>query len=110
MTMFMCVNIRAKRWQTLRTSYGFPGGSVGKGLTCSAGDKGSIPGLRRSLREGMAPTPVFLPGKFHGRRNLVGYSPWSHKRVGHDLATKPPPKRFYNRDTETCFSFLLHSV
>ena len=25
------------------------------------------------------PTPVFLPGKFHGRRSLVGYSPWGHK-------------------------------
>ena len=25
------------------------------------------------------PTPVFLPGKFHGRRNLVGCSPWGHK-------------------------------
>ena len=22
------------------------------------------------------PAPVFLPGKFHGQRNLVGYSPW----------------------------------
>ena len=25
------------------------------------------------------PTPVFLPGKSHGRRNLVGYSPRGHK-------------------------------
>ena len=24
-------------------------------------------------------TPVFLPGKPHGRRSLVGYSPWSRK-------------------------------
>ena len=23
------------------------------------------------------PTPVFLPGRFHGLRSLVGYSPWS---------------------------------
>ena len=22
---------------------------------------------------------VFLPGKFHGQRKLVGYSPWGHK-------------------------------
>ena len=22
------------------------------------------------------PTPVFLPGEFHGQRSLVGYSPW----------------------------------
>ena len=25
------------------------------------------------------PTPVFLPGKSHGCRNLVGYNPWGHK-------------------------------
>ena len=25
------------------------------------------------------PTPVFLPGKSHGRRSLVGCSPWGHK-------------------------------
>ena len=25
------------------------------------------------------PIPVFLPGKFHGQRSLVGYSPWGHK-------------------------------
>ena len=27
------------------------------------------------------PTPVFLPGKSHGWRNLVGYSPWGHKEL-----------------------------
>ena len=25
------------------------------------------------------PTPVFLPGKSHGQRSLVGCSPWGHK-------------------------------
>ena len=25
------------------------------------------------------PTPVFLPGKFHGQRSLAGYSPQDHK-------------------------------
>ena len=25
------------------------------------------------------PSPVFLPGKFHGQKSLVGYSPWGHK-------------------------------
>ena len=34
------------------------------------------------------PTPVFLPGKSHGQRSLVGFTPWGHKRVGHDLATE----------------------
>ena len=27
------------------------------------------------------PTPVFLPGKSHGQRSLVGYSPWGHKEL-----------------------------
>ena len=34
------------------------------------------------------PTPVFLPGKSHGQRSLVGYSPWGQKRVRQDLMTK----------------------
>ena len=34
------------------------------------------------------PTSVFLPGKSHRERSLVGYSLWGHKRVGHDLVTK----------------------
>ena len=50
-----------------------------------AGEMGSIPVLGRSPGVGNGnPTPVFLPGKFHGQRNLVGYSPWGCKRVGHD--------------------------
>ena len=24
------------------------------------------------------PTPVFLPGEFHGQRSLTGYSSWGH--------------------------------
>ena len=32
------------------------------------------------------PTPVLLPGKFHGWKSLVGYSPWG-RRVGQDWAT-----------------------
>ena len=27
------------------------------------------------------PTPVFLPGKSHGQKSLVGYSPWGHKEL-----------------------------
>ena len=27
------------------------------------------------------PTPVLLPGKSHGRRSLVGYSPWGLKEL-----------------------------
>ena len=24
------------------------------------------------------PTPVYLPGEFHGQRSLADYSPWDH--------------------------------
>ena len=34
------------------------------------------------------PTPVFFPKKSHGRSNLARYSPWSHKRIQLNLATK----------------------
>ena len=30
-------------------------------------------------RKKRQPTPVFLPGKFHGQRKLVGYNQWSIK-------------------------------
>ena len=36
-------------------------------------------GQEDPLEKGMAPTPVFLSGEFHGQRSLVGYSPWSPK-------------------------------
>ena len=35
----------------------------------------------------MHPTPVLWPGKSHGWRSLVGYSPWGSLRVGHNWAT-----------------------
>ena len=33
------------------------------------------------------PTPVLLPGEFHGQRRLVGYSPWGSQKVSHNWAT-----------------------
>ena len=38
---------------------------------------GKIPWIREWL-----PTPVFLPGEFHGQRILVGYSPRGCKELG----------------------------
>ena len=32
-------------------------------------------GQEDPLEKEMATTPVFLPGKYHGQRSLVGYSP-----------------------------------
>ena len=62
------------------------GHSDGKESACNVKDLGSIPGLGRSLDEGMVPTPVFLPGESHGQRRLEDYSPWGC-RVRHNWAT-----------------------
>ena len=41
---------------------------------------GFDPWVRKiAWRRKWQPTPVFLPGKFHGQRSLVGYSPWSQQ-------------------------------
>ena len=39
-------------------------------------------------RRAWQPTPLFLTGKSHGQRSLVGYSLWGLKRVGNNLVTK----------------------
>ena len=62
---------------------GFPGGSSGKEPACqcrrhkrSGFDPwiGKIPWRRK-----WQPTPEFLPGKSHGQRSLVGYTPQGHR-------------------------------
>ena len=67
----------------LQKSLGFPGGASGKESACQCRRHkrcgfnpwvGKIPWGRKGQ-----PTPVFLPGKFHGKGGLVGYSPGAHK-------------------------------
>ena len=41
-------------------------------------------GWEDSLEQGMQPTPVLLPGEFHGQRSLAGYSPCGRKELGHN--------------------------
>ena len=49
-------------------------------LAANAGDMGSIPGSGRCpWRRTWQPTPVFLPGEFHGQRSLAGYGPQGYK-------------------------------
>ena len=67
------------------TLLSFSGGASGKESICQR---------RRHRRLGLDPwvrkipwsrkqqvTPVFLPGEFHGQRNLVGYGPWGNKQL-----------------------------
>ena len=59
---------------------GFPGGSDSKKICLKYWRPGFDPWVGKIpwRREGL-PTPVFLPGEFHGQRILEGYSPWNHK-------------------------------
>ena len=58
---------------------GFPVGSMVKNLSANAGDTGLIPGSGRYPGEGNGNLLVFLPGKSHGQRSVMGYSLWSCK-------------------------------
>ena len=60
-------------------SIGFPGGSDGKESACNAGNLSSISGSGRSPGERNGNPLVSLPGESHGRRSLIGYSPWGCK-------------------------------
>ena len=44
----------------------------------------SVPGWEDPGSKIWQSVPVFLPGKFHGQRRLVGYSSWGLQSVGHD--------------------------
>ena len=55
---------------------------------------GNIPWSKKWL-----PTPVFLPGKFHGQTSLAGYRPWDHKELD---ATEHTPIHTHLRHN-TCF-------
>ena len=63
------LSVTLSAFLNLRIS-GFPGGSTGKESACNAGDASSIPGSGRKDR---LPTPVLLPGGFHGQRT-TGWS------------------------------------
>ena len=60
----------------------FPGGSDGKNICLQCGRPGFKPWVGKiPWRRKWQPTPVFLPGKSHGRRSLAGYSPWGFKEL-----------------------------
>ena len=51
--------------------------SVGAELTCQCKRCGFNPWVRKiPWNRKWQPTPVFLTEKFHGQRNMAGYSPW----------------------------------
>ena len=82
--VFMPVHVRMHICSGTLSLYGLPWWLSGKESACSVGatgDPGSIlgSGNRPPRRRAWQPTPVILPGEFHGQRTLVGYSPWGRK-------------------------------
>ena len=61
-----------------------------KNPPANAGDVGSFNPWVRNIpwRRKWQLTTLSLPGKSHGQRSLVGYSPWGRKRGGHDWVTQ----------------------
>ena len=62
---------------------GFADGTVVKNLSASEGKRcGFNPWVRKiPWRRNWQPTPLFLPGKSHGQRSLVGCSSWGLKEL-----------------------------
>ena len=61
----------------------FPGGSDGKAFCLQWGRPRFEPWVGKTpWQRKWQSTPVLLPGKSHGQRSLVCYSPWGGKEVG----------------------------
>ena len=74
------------------------------------GRPGFSPWVRKiSWRSKWQATPVLLPGKFHGGRSLVGYSPWGRKES--DTTERLHFKSsFYTGQKETLTTFNSNSL
>ena len=60
---------------------GLPGSSVVKNLPIMQETWVRSLGQEDPWRRAWQPTPVFLPGEFHGQKILAGYSPWGHNEL-----------------------------
>ena len=92
---------------SLTDSYPWPGLPwcfSGKKSVCQDRRHGFYPWVRKiPLSRKWQPAPVFLPGKFHGQTNLVGYSPWGckesdtteHAQIHTPIYRIIPPKSIY---------------
>ena len=77
---FSAILYKACWWQL-----SVPGGTSGKEPACQCRRhkrRWFDPWVRKiSWRRKQQPTPVFLPGKSHGQRSLLGYSSWGWKEL-----------------------------
>ena len=93
-TQYLTITYNGKIFKT-NIYKGFPHGSVVKNLPAKQETRVGFLGQEDPWRRKWQPTPVFSPGKSYGQKSLVGHSPWSHKRVRHDLVTKQQQQSKY---------------
>ena len=63
-----------------KSKRGFPRRLSSKETACQCRRHSFYPWVRKTpWRRKWQPTPVFLPGEFHGQRSPGGYSPWGRK-------------------------------
>ena len=90
----MCVPVlgdyfQEKLYELSINGYGLPKWLRGEESSCQCRRSEFDPWVGKILwRRKSIPTPVFLPGKSHGQRSLMGYCLWNRRRVQQDLAAK----------------------
>ena len=103
----MYTYISAPRWQKypgMCKLHRLPRWLSGKESACQCRRHGFDPWVWEiPWRRKWQPTPVFLPGKSHRQRSLVGYSPQGHKRVQHDLVTKQQQSKWHMQRVNVIF-------
>ena len=82
--LFVSKSLLSKNILFIRASFcggeGLPWRPCSKESSCQCKRYGFDPWVRKiPWRKKWQPTLIFLPGKFHRRRSLAGYSPWGDK-------------------------------
>ena len=78
--VFMTLAIKKKKKNPVFMALAAPRWCSGKESICQCRRRRFSSWVGKiSWRREWQPTPVFLSGKFHGQRSLVGYSPWGRK-------------------------------
>ena len=84
-------------------TYGLPWWLIGKEPSCQCRRCQFNTWIRKiSNRRKWQSTPIFMLGKFLRQRSLMDYSPWSLKRVRHNLVTKQPQQQ---NSKHTCYQY-----
>ena len=105
----LSLQLRSSFCPQINLLWGFPGGSVGKGSACNAGDLGSIPGWGRPAGGGHGNLLQYscLENPY-GQRSLAGYSPWGRKESDTTVQQSQAHKRPWLPTLITCVFLNQH--